>query len=65
MIRELFLRIVEKLAKHVAGPDCGEGAVDHMFGEDIGDVVAELTSGGMLDGDAFLSWSCCESLKIK
>ena len=38
-----FSRIVEKLAKYLAGPDC-EDAVGHML-EDVGDGVADLASG--------------------
>ena len=63
MIRKRFSRIVEKLAKYLASPDCGEDAVGHML-EDVGDGVPELASGERVDNDYFfLSWSCCESLK--
>ena len=36
-----------------------------MLDEGVGDVVPELASGERVDGDAFLSWSCCESLKSR
>ena len=36
-----MLGIVEKLVKYLAGPDCGETAVGHMFDEDVGGGVAE------------------------
>ena len=41
MIRKLVPIIVEKLVKYLAGPDCGETAVGHMFDEDVGGGVAE------------------------
>ena len=56
MIRKRFSRIVEKLAKYLASPDCGEDAVGHMLDESVGGGVAELASGERVDGDAFLSW---------
>ena len=61
MRRELVSCIVEKLAKYLAGPDCGEDVVAHMRDEGI-DGVAELPSCERVDGYGFLSWSCCERL---
>ena len=63
-IHKLVSRIVENIAKYLAGPNCGEDAVGHMLDENLGDGVAELAAGGR-DGDTFLSWSCCERLKSK
>ena len=56
---------MEKLPKSVAGPDCGEVALDHMLDEDAGRSVAELACGERVDNDAFLSWSCCDGPKSK
>ena len=36
-----------------------------MLDEDVGDSVTKMASGERVDDDAFLSWSCCESLKSK
>ena len=54
MIRELVSRIVEKLAKCLADPVCGEGAAGHVRDEDVSDGAAELASGERVDGDAML-----------
>ena len=51
-MRELVSRIVEELAKRLAGPDSVEDAVDHML---VGRGVAGLASGERIDGDAFIS----------
>ena len=56
---------MEKLPKSVAGPDCGEVALDHMLDEDAGRGVAELACGEREDGDAFFSCSCRESVQCK
>lgn len=52
--QELVSLIVEKLANYLAGPCCGQAAVDHMLDEGVGDGVAEQASGGAVDDDAFL-----------
>ena len=36
-----------------------------MPDEDFGRGVAKLASGERLDGDAFLSWSCCDIAKSR
>ena len=36
MMRKLVSRIVEKLAKYLAGSDCVQDAVGHMLDEDVG-----------------------------
>ena len=63
MIRELVSRNVEKLAKYRTGPECGEETAGYVLDEDVGDGVAKLPSGELVDGHAFFSWSCDESLK--
>ena len=63
-IRKLVSRVVEMLAKYLAGPDCGEEAVGYMHDDEVGGGIAELASGRRVDDDAFLAWSC-ESWKKK
>ena len=65
MARKLVPRIVAKLAKYLAGPDWCEDVVGHILDEDVGASVAELASGERVDGDAFPSWSCGDSLKSR
>lgn len=58
MIRELVLRIVVKLSKKLAGPDCGEGVVRNAPGENVRERVAELAFGPLVDGNVFSSSRC-------
>ena len=58
-------RMVEKLAKYLAGPDFGEHVAGHMPHEYACGVVAELSSAELVYGDGFLSWFCCGGLKSR
>ena len=49
----------------LAGPDCGEDAVDNMLDDDVGSGAAELAFGERIDHDDFNSWFCCDSAKSK
>ena len=57
-IRKLVSRVVEMLAKYLAGPDCGEDTVGHMIDESADDTVAKLASGELVHSDAVPSLSC-------
>ena len=54
-IHKLVSRIVENIAKYLAGPNCGEDAGGHMLDEDFSGGVAELAPGQQVCGDAFLA----------
>ena len=55
VIRKLVSGVVEKLAKDLAGPDCGEDAIVRMSDEDVGGGVDELACGQRVDADALQS----------
>ena len=63
VVRKLILYIVERLAKYLDGPDCGEVACCHMLNAAVGGGVAELASAEHLDGDTFFSWFSCDRSK--
>ena len=63
MIRKLDSRFMFPL--YPASPDCGEDAVGRILDEDVGGGFTEIASGEPVDGNAFHSWSCCESLNNK
>ena len=48
----MVLCIIEKLAKYLARPDCGEDTLD----EDVGSGSSELISGKRVDDATFFSW---------
>ena len=59
--RKLDSSFVEFFAMYLASPGCGEDAVVHMVYKNVGGSVTRLASAEQVDGDAFLSWSCCQT----
>lgn len=52
MMRTMVLCIIEKRAKYLARPDCGEDTLD----EDVGSGSSQLISGKRVDDTTFFSW---------